>query len=208
MRYALIAASAALVAVLVAPVHSATSAAALDIPSGAYALDQNHASVTWRVMHMGLSNYTARFAKFDASVNLDAAAPAKSSVTATIDPTSVRTDFPGQEDFDGKIGKDERILNGAKFPEIKFASRKIEVVGLKQLKITGDLTMLGITKPVTLDTTIVGTLKSHPFLKKAAFGISARGTLKRSDFGLAYPAPPGLGDAVELQIEAEFLQAQ
>jgi polyisoprenoid-binding protein YceI len=188
--------------------QAATAATALDIPSGTYKLDASHASITWRVMHMGLSNYTARFSKFDSSVTLDAAALAKSAVTVTIDPTSVRTDYAGDEDFDAKIGKDARLLNGVKFPSIEFVSRKVEATGPKKLKITGDLTMLGVTRPVTLDATVVGTLASHPFVKRPAFGISARGTLKRSDFGLAYPAPPGVGDTVELQIEAEYIAAK
>jgi polyisoprenoid-binding protein YceI len=198
--FAAVAASSAACAVAATP--------ALDIPSGTYQLDASHASITWRVMHMGLSNYTARFAKFDSSIALDAAALDKSVVKVTIDPTSVRTDYAGDENFDAKIGKDARILNGVKFPSIEFVSRKVESTGPKQLKITGDLTMLGITRPVTLDATIVGTLPSHPFTKRAAMGVSARGAVKRSDFGLVYPAPPGLGDNVELQIEAEYTLAK
>jgi polyisoprenoid-binding protein YceI len=188
--------------------HAVAAAPALDIPSGNYKLDASHASITWRVMHMGLSNYTARFTKFDSTITLDAAAIGKSAVKVTIDPISVRTDYAGDEDFDGKIGKDARILNGAKFPSIEFVSRKVESTGPMKLKITGDLTMLGVTRPVTLDATIVGTLQSHPFVKRPAFGVSARGTVKRSDFGLAYPPPPGVGDNVELQIEAEYIQAK
>ncbi len=182
----------------------AAAAVALDIPSGMYGLDKSHASITWRVMHMGLANYTARFARFDANITLDAAAIGKSAVTVTIDPLSVKTDYVGEEDFDAKIGKDARLLNGVKFPEIKFVSREVKVVGPRRLAVIGELTMAGVTKPMTLDTTIVGTLKSHPFTKQAALGISAKGELKRSDFGLTYPPPPGVGDRVEIQVEAEF----
>jgi polyisoprenoid-binding protein YceI len=203
--------SVALAAVLCLPStaarsDAAASAGALDIASGTYALDKTHASITWRVMHMGLSNYTARFARFDATVSLDAAAVANSTVTVTIDPLSVRTDYSGEEDFDGKISKDARMLNAGKFPEIKFVSREVRVTGPKRLSVVGDLAMAGVTKPMTLDATIVGTLKSHPFVKQPAFGISAKGELKRTDFGVAYPPPGGVSDRVEILVEAEFIR--
>ncbi|QCI78714.1 YceI family protein [Hankyongella ginsenosidimutans] len=70
---------------------------ALDVPSGVYAVDPTHASVTWKVMHLGLAKYTARFTKVDAELTLDAADPTKSKVFVAIDPRSVRTDYPNPE---------------------------------------------------------------------------------------------------------------
>ena len=194
--------------VLAAAIAAAPVAAApvkVDMPSGSYTVDPAHASITWRIKHFGLSNYTARFTKFTATVNLDATDVAKSTLAVPIDPNSVRTDYPfaDKTDFDKEIGQDERFLNSAQFPEIKFVSTGIVATGPKSGKLTGNLTMRGVTKPVTLDAKWNGGMASHPFLKIPIFGISATGTIKRSDFGMTYGAQ-ALSDTVELQIEAEF----
>lgn len=198
-----------LVAACLAAAPVAAAPVKVDLPSGAYTLDLAHASITWRVMHFGLSNYTARFTKFTSTVNLDASDLAKSTLVVTIDPKSVRTDYPfaAQTDFDKEIAEDERFLNGAQFPEIKFVSTGIVATGPKTGKLTGNLTMRGITRPVTLDVRWNGGMASHPFLKIPIFGISATGTIKRSDFGMTYGAQ-ALGDTVQLQIEAEYQKAK
>ena len=76
-------------------------AAELTVPSGTYQLDPTHASMVWKVKHLGLSNYTARFNRFDATITLDAENPTASTVTATVDPASIDTDYPlaEQKDF-------------------------------------------------------------------------------------------------------------
>lgn len=183
------------------------TAAQLEVPSGTYALDPTHASVTWKVNHLGLSNYTARFTKFDATLNFDAAKPENSKLTVTIDPKSVRTDypFPEKEDFDAKIAG-ETFFDAAKYPEIKFVSTKVERLGSDTGKVHGDLTFHGVTKPVTLDVTLVGA-KPHPMQKVGAMGFSATTRIKRSDFGVNALVPM-VGDEVMVQIEAEFIQKQ
>jgi len=186
----------------------ALAAPAFDIPSGNYVNDPAHTSVTFKISHFGLSNYTARMASADAAVTLDAGNPEKSSVKVSIDANSVRTDFPfpATEDFDKKIGSDANFLNGAAFPQISFVSKSIKITGPKTALITGDLTLRGITKPVTLDADLNGTLVSHPFRKVPMFGISATGKIRRGDFGMtAYSA--FLGDEVSIIIEAEFAPA-
>lgn len=184
-------------------------AQALGVPSGTYNLDRSHASITWRVNHLGLSMYTARFATFDSRVTLDANDPTRSSLTVTIDPKSVRTDFPfrDREDFDGKIATDARFLDANKFPEIRFVSRSITRTGANSGRIVGDLTMRGVTRPVTLDATL-NAAKPHPMSKVPSLGISARGTLKRSEWGMTFPPAMAVGDDVELIIEAEYNQAK
>lgn len=198
-----------LLAALIAAAPVAAAPVKVDLPSGTYEIDPAHASITWRVMHFGLSNYTARFTKFTSTVNLDAANVAKSTLVVTIDPNSVRTDYPfaDKTDFDKEIAQDERFLNGAQFPQIKFVSTGIVATGPKTGKLTGNLTLRGITKPVTLDAKWNGGVASHPFLKIPVFGISATGTIKRSDFGMTYGAQ-ALSDTVELQIEAEYQKAK
>ena len=185
------------------------AAAPLGVPSGHYVLDPSHTSVTFKIAHFGLSNYTARFAKIsgDATVNGDDAA--KSSISVKIDTNSVRTDypFPDKEDFDKKIGGSEPFLNGAQFPSISFVSKSIVLTGPKTAKISGDLTLKGVTRTVVLDTVLNGAVNPHPFMKIPIFGISAHTVIKRADFGITlYPGV--LGDDVTIIIESELDKAQ
>lgn len=185
-----------------------------DAPAGAYKLDKTHASITWKVKHLGLSNYTARFTKWDADLNFDPADPAKNTVSVTIDPTSVRTDYPyaktkgpdgKTEDFDKKISSDPTMLNAVKFPAITFKSTAVERTGENTGKVTGDLTMLGITKPVVVDATFNGGMKEFMGQPMGAVGFSGVTNIKRSDFGFTAGAPY-VGDDVQVLIEAEFHQ--
>jgi polyisoprenoid-binding protein YceI len=171
-------------------------------------MDPTHASVTWKVMHMGLSNYTARFAKSDATLVFDPAKPEASKLTATVDPLSIRTDFPfvEKEDFDKKLAKDAKWFNAEFFDKITFASTAVKMTGAKTADVTGDLTLLGVTKPVVLKVTFNGGMAAHPMTKKPAIGFSATGSVKRSEFGLT-GGIPFVGDDVAVSIEAE-MQAQ
>lgn len=179
--------------------------AKLDLPAGSYAGDRAHTSVTWRVMHFGLSNYTARFAKVASTIVLDPVDVGRSKLDVTIDANSVRTDFPfpEKENFDAEIGGDAKFLNGKAFPKIRFVSTRIVATGPKTAQVTGDLTLRGVTRPVTLDVRFNGSVTKHPMLKVPVFGISATGLLKRSAFGMDYGLQ-FVGDDVTLQIEAEF----
>ncbi|MDZ4762357.1 MAG: YceI family protein [Alphaproteobacteria bacterium] len=172
------------------------------VGEGAYRLEKPHASITWRVKHMGLSNYTARFSAFDIALDFDPANPGGSSVKAIIDPMSVRADHPTDEDWNTRLGAD--YFRAAQFPQIVFTSRSIETTGEFTGKVTGDLAFLGVVRPVTLDVTFNGAVPPSPLYGgRAAIGFSARGVLKRSDFGLTRHAS-FVGDEVEIIIEAEF----
>lgn len=177
------------------------------VPSGKYTLDPTHASLTWKVGHLGLSNYTARFTKFDAAINFDATDPTKSTLTVSVDPASLKTDYPTpeKEDFDAKL-KGAEWLNTVAFPSISYVSTSIEKTSETTGKIHGSLTFLGVTKPVTLDAKFIGGMASHPFTKAPAMGFSATATLKRSDFGFSTYVPM-IGDEVTIQVEAEFFKA-
>ena len=196
--------------VLLAALTTAPALAApIDAASGRYVIDPAHASVTWKIKHLGLSNYTARFAKIDSTVDLDAATPANSKLTVTIDANSVRTDFPfpDKTDFDKEIGGDARFLNGEKFPQIKFVATRINATSPNAGTVTGDLTLRGVTKPVTLNAVFNGSLKGGGPMGPARFGISAHGSIKRTDFGMTF-GTQFLGDDVELLIEAEYTLAK
>lgn len=169
-----------------------------DAPAGAYELDGSHASLVWKVSHLGLSAYTARFDKISGSLNFDPKAPAKSSVSISVDPTSASTGLPN---FDKKIRDD--YFQSAKFPAITFNSTKVEQTGPTTGKVTGDVTFLGVTKPVTLDVTWNGGV-FNKFAGGYAIGFSAKGALKRSEFGFS-AMTPNIGDQVDLAIEIEFV---
>lgn len=188
----------------------AAAAAQNTAPAGAYALDKTHASVTFRVNHLGMSRYTARFTGIDGKLNFDPANPAAMTVEASVDPKSIETDFPLDEpDFDAVLAGPE-WLDAAKFPQITFRSTAVETTGPNTAKVTGDFTLHGVTKPLTLDTTFNGGYAPNDIDPGGSrIGFSAQGKIKRSDFGVSMgiPAPGstfGVGDEVEIFIEAEF----
>lgn len=181
-------------------------------PPGEYKLDNTHASVTFRVNHLGLSRYTARFTDIAGKLNFDPANPAAMSVEATVDPNSLETDFPLDEpDFDAEL-TGPQWLDAGRFPTITFKSTKVEPTGANTAKVTGDFTLHGVTRPLTLDVTFNGGYAAGGMDPSGArIGFSAKGEIKRSEFGIAYGVPAagtnfGVSDAVEIIIEAEFTQ--
>lgn len=169
-------------------------------PAGQYALEKTHASITFKAMHMGLANYTMRFNTFDANITLDPAKPEASKLSVTIDPSSLdsnnakMTAHTNNADF----------FDVAKHQSITFTSTKIEKTGANTGKVHGDLTLLGVTKPIVLDATF-NNGGAHPFFKKYALGFSATTTIKRSDFGMGYGIPM-VADDIPVAIETEFVQ--
>lgn len=176
-----------------------------ELPAGSYQLDKSHASVIWKVSHMGLSNYTARFTDFDAEIILSPKNIEESKLIANVNPTSVETDYPYPEkkDFDAEIAYGKDWFNSENHPTITFKSTKIKKVANDKGIITGDLTFLGVTKTIDLDVTFNGAYLEKPFSKQPAVGFSARGKIKRSDFGFKTYIPL-IGDEVEILIETEF----
>src|SRR5579862_5746226 len=177
-------------------------------PAGHYQIDKSHASVQLRVSHMGFSTYTTRFSRFDAELTFDPNNLAASKLTASIDADSLEMDAAPQMCLD--IVKGTQLLDVAKFPKIVFRSEKIRMTGAKSFEITGTLDLHGVNRPWVLTGTYnggdAGTPKMDPH---ARIGFSAHGSLKRSDFGMGFgvPAPGttmGLGDQIDISIEAEF----
>ncbi|PWR20029.1 YceI family protein [Zavarzinia compransoris] len=206
MKKAACLAAALLFTTLATPIAAlAQTTPVAELPAGAYKLDPTHTSVTFKVKHMGLSNYTARFAKAEIDLDFNPKDPSKSTVAATIDPLSIKTDypFPDKTDFDKELSSDARWLNAGKFPAITFKSTKVEVTGENTGKITGDLTLLGVTKPVVLDVTFNAGYAKHPMAGIPALGFSATTTIKRSDWGFT-TFVPAIGDEVQIFIETEF----
>jgi polyisoprenoid-binding protein YceI len=166
-----------------------------------YEFDGNHTNVVFSWTHFGLSNPSARFSKVEGEVLLDAADLTKSSVSVTIPVDSLRTDVPK---FDEHLRSGD-FFDLAKFPTATFKSTKVEKAGDNKLKVTGDLTIHGVTKSTVLDVT-VNKIGDHPMAKKPAAGFDASTTVKRSDFGMGNYVP-NVSDEVKIHITTETLKA-
>jgi polyisoprenoid-binding protein YceI len=193
------------------PVAEATPAApapsVVGLPAGKYTTDKAHSSLVFSLSHMGFSHYTASFTKFDAELQLDPAKPADASLTATIDPNSLLLNTPPAGFLAEMTG--EKFFETKKFPAMTFKSTKVETTGANTANVTGDFTMHGVTKPVTLQVIFNGGYPGMMQDPHARIGFSAKGSLKRADFGMAYgvPAPGttmGVGDEVSFAIETEM----
>ena len=178
-----------------------------DAPAGEYKLDPSHADLSFRVNHIGMSMYTARFTKFDATLQFDPANPEAMSVIANIDVGSLALPNPPTGFTEEMLGA--QWFNAARYPEIRFRSTGVEQTGPNTARVTGDLTLHGQTKPVTLEARFNGGYAGHPMDPHGRIGFSAHGSLRRSEFDIAYGVPPegstmGVFDEVEFVIEAEF----
>lgn len=176
-------------------------------PAGAYTLDKAHASLIVRLDHLGYSHFTARFERWEAQLNFDPAAPEQSQINVSIDPRSVASDNPPPGFLD--IMRGTEFLDAARFPTISFRSTRVERTGPNTARIIGDLTLHGVTKPVSLEARFNGGYPGMQLDPHARTGFSAHGVFNRSDFGMGYGLPPagthfGVGDAVEVIVETEF----
>ncbi len=166
-----------------------------------WTIDKNHSQVNFQILHMGVSNVRGSLSGITGTVVWDANDVSKSSVTATIDATTVSTNNENRD----KDLKSPNFFNVEKFPTLTFKSTSVTRANGK-LQVVGDLTLGGVTKSVTL--TVDGpTAPQKGMGGKMVIGLSATGTLKRSDFnfGSKY-APPMLGDDVQFTIDVEANQ--
>lgn len=174
------------------------SVAADDHQSGAYGMDASHTSVIFKVNHLGFSTYIGRFDTVTGTLNFDEGNPTESELIVAIDTASINTN---SEKLEEEL-RGAEMFNADAHPQISFVSTSIEKTGDTTGTISGDLSVAGVTKPVTLDVTFNGGAP-HPFSKKYTLGFSATAALKRSEFGLDNWLP-AIGDEVSLVIETEF----
>ena len=164
-----------------------------------YKIDANHTDVVASWSHFGFSNPIAHFGKVDGNITYDPANVGASKVEVTI-PLSGLNSHVG--DFDDHL-RSADFFDAEKFPTITFKSTSVKAAGKGKLKVTGDLTIKGVTKPVVLDVTINKT-GVQPLAKREAAGFSATATVKRTDFGLGLYAP-NVSDQVKLSITTEAI---
>lgn len=168
------------------------------VQSGAYALDKSHAKIVWGVSHLGFSTYYGEFTDFDAQLVLDAQRPENSSLDVTINLNSVDTH---DEALDKHL-KAPDFFDTAQYPTATFTSTSVDRTGPTTANVTGNLTLHGVTKPVTLAVTL-NKAAQHPMADAYVAGFSAEGKIDRTRFGIDTYAP-ALGSEVKLIISGEF----
>lgn len=176
------------------------------VSAGTYKTDPGHTLIGWRVSHFGFNDYFGIFGDVTGTLDIDPANPNAAKVDITIPVGKVTTASAGLTGHLLRAGKDggKADFFGAAPADAKFVSTKVEASGMTA-KITGDLTLNGVTKPVVLDAKFSGA-GNNPFNKKATVGFHATTTIKRSEFGVSY-AVPVISDDVALDISVAFEKA-
>jgi polyisoprenoid-binding protein YceI len=170
------------------------------VPVGRYDLDPDHCSITFDIDHFKYSRFTMRFDRKHGQLDWNEGGLDKSSATITIDAASIDTNVPLLD----KMVKSASMLDVSRYPEVRVTSTRFERTGESRGTLTGDLTIHGVTQPVTLGVTFNG-FAPDPLTKKDTLGFSADGHFSRAKFGLAtwYPA---VGDDIHVRIQAEFVK--
>ncbi|MDB5023694.1 MAG: polyisoprenoid-binding protein [Mucilaginibacter sp.] len=166
-----------------------------------WAVNKAHAKVGFTVTHLAISEVDGNFKKFDATLTSSKADFSDAVFELTADVGSVNTD----NDMRDNDLKSDHFFDAAKYPTLSFVSKGITKTGDKRYKLTGELTMHGITKPVTLDMAVTGTGKSMQNQKPIA-GFKITGTINRNDFGVGHMPSAVVSDEVEIRAVGEFDQ--
>jgi polyisoprenoid-binding protein YceI len=164
-----------------------------------YTVDPNHTHPSYEISHFGWSTQRGRFDQVTGKITLDRANKS-GSVEISIAVASVSTGVPKLDEH----LRSEDFFNAARFPAMTFRSGNIAFTGDQPAAVEGQLTLLGVTKPVTLTITAFQ-CAPNPFVKKEACGADATTTIKRSEFGMTKYVP-GLGDEVRLLINVEAIK--
>ena len=191
---------------------AAAAAVVFSLPAGAapsqWAIDPHHSSAQFAVKHLMISTVRGEFHGVNGTVNWDDKDITKSTIDVTIDATSVDTREPDRD----KDLKSENFFDVAKYPTMTFKSKKIEQAGAGKLKVTGDLTLHGITKEVTLDVEGPTPPIKDPW-GNTRVALNATTTINRQDFGVKWNKTMDGGgvvvsDNVNITIDAELVKQQ
>jgi polyisoprenoid-binding protein YceI len=170
---------------------------AANVPAGSYEADPAHAAVYARINHFGFSSTVVRFPKPSARFTYDPAHAEASVLNVTLDTAALSTDWDAR---DAEL-KGAGFFNVAKYPTVQFTSSSLTKVDASHAKVNGQLTLLGVTKSVQLDVTLLGT--GTGMMGDRRVGFEAHTSINRSDFGMK-SFLPAIGDKVDITIDAEF----
>lgn len=177
---------------------AALSAAAFAAPQ-TYRLDPTHTDVVATWSHLGFSNPSANFTQAEGTLVYDPADLPASKVEVTLPLSGLVSHVPALD----KHMRGPEMFDAEKFPAITFRSTRVQATGKDRLRVSGDLTVKGITRPAVLEVTLNGA-GPHPMAKKPAVGFDATTTLKRSEYGIDY-ALPAVSDEIRIRITTEAL---
>jgi polyisoprenoid-binding protein YceI len=164
-------------------------------------LDGPHSAAQFSVRHLGISTVRGAFTKVSGEVNYSASDPTKASVDVTIDASSVDTRVTMR---DNDI-RSEHFLDVAKYPTITFKSKRVAAAGPDKLTVTGDLTLHGVTKEVTLNVDGPSAPMKNPMGPGQRMGASAATKINRGDYGMTFMTG-AVGDEIDIQIDVELLK--
>ena len=205
LAYALAAALISTAAIAQAPMSAPGSRNPAAVTGGTYTVDPGHTLVVWTLDHLGFSPYTGIFGDVTGTLTLDRKNLNAAKVDVTIPVSRVVTASAGLTEHLLRAGKDggKPDFFGANPGDARFVSTKVVASGQKA-KVTGNFTLNGVTRPVTLDATFYGAGKMPAAMGgKENVGFKATGTIRRSQFGLGFGIPM-VGDEVKLDISAAF----
>ncbi|HXY41009.1 MAG TPA: YceI family protein [Vicinamibacteria bacterium] len=185
----------------------AASAASPALAADTYTFDKAHTTVLFQVRHL-LTNVTGKFKDFDGAIQVDRANPAASTVDFTVQTASIDTSEPKRDEH----LRSADFFDVATHPRLSFRSTSVKPAGKDTYQVTGDLTMHGVTKPVTLTVTFLGSTKD-PFSGNEKLGFDVTGSLNRQDFGIKWNKTLDsggvlVGDEVKVQVSVEANKAK
>ena len=186
-------------ALLISSALAITTMASAALPSQ-WQLDDSHTRVGFSVNHLGFSTTMGHFGDVQGTVNYDIKTPNKTNMNFTIATDSIDTNWDARD----KHLKTDEFFNVAKYPTMTFKSTKVSFINPQQAKITGDFTMLGQTKPLTLDVTL-NKIANSPLTKEPVIGFRATGNIDRAAYGMTAYAS-GITTNVPIQIDGELIE--
>jgi polyisoprenoid-binding protein YceI len=167
-----------------------------------WSLDKSHAKLGFSVKHLLISNVEGNFKSFDATITSEKDDFSDAIIELTADVNSINTDNEQRDDH----LKGPDFFDAPNHSTLTFKSKTFKKIADKQYKLTGDLTLHGVTRPMELDVTFNGTAV-HPYTKKTLAGFKVAGVLKRSDFGIGNSTPGAVvSNEVEISTNVEFIK--
>lgn len=186
-------------ALLISSALAVTTIANAALPSQ-WQLDDSHTRVGFSVNHLGFSTTMGRFNDVQGMVNYDIKDPSKTKLNFTVATDSIDTSWDARD----KHLKTDEFFNVAKYPTMTFKSTKVSFINPQQATVTGDFTLLGQTKPLTLDVTL-NKIANSPLTKEPVIGFRATGIIDRAAYGMTAFAA-GITTDVPIQIDGELVQ--